>query len=208
MIASDTIQVETSFRFETISPSEEVYNLVYVLHGYGQLVRYFKEKFIGTQKPHTLFVFPEGKHRFYLNGVSGRVGASWMTKEWREDDIQFNINALNSLHKQLTTKYSSIKTITVLGFSQGGATAARWIASAGFSCNHFISWASVFPPDVTIVSFEHIAEKTTFVVGKNDEYFPEKTRVEHCDWYKKLGAEIITFDGKHDIHIETLNQLL
>ena len=29
-------------------------------------------------------------HRFYLEGSSGRVGASWMTKEAREDDKKEN----------------------------------------------------------------------------------------------------------------------
>ena len=33
-------------------------------------------------------IAPQGLHKFYLEGTSGRVGASWMTKENREDDIK------------------------------------------------------------------------------------------------------------------------
>ena len=70
--------------------------ILIALHGYGQLGQYFYRKFNSLEADFGLVV-PEGPHRFYLEGSSGRVGASWMTKEWREQDIQEN----NSYLKQL-----------------------------------------------------------------------------------------------------------
>lgn len=144
----EKIVVERSMRYETIIPNEPIKQVIYVLHGYGQLVSFFKRKFSSYQLPNTLFVFPEGMHRFYLQGSSGRVGASWMTKEWRENDIIENNQALSTLQNHIQQLYNPEKTI-VLGFSQGGATAARWVTSTNIKCDHFIAWGSVFPPDLS-----------------------------------------------------------
>ena len=58
------------------------------LHGYGQLVQFFSRHFRDLANLHRAFIFPQGPHKFYLEGVHGRVGASWMTKEDRLVDIQ------------------------------------------------------------------------------------------------------------------------
>ncbi|MFT7345493.1 MAG: putative esterase, partial [Lentimonas sp.] len=63
--------------------------LLIVLHGYGQLSQFFIQKFSSLTHQCDI-IAPEGMHRFYLNGSSGRVGASWMTKEERETDIEDN----------------------------------------------------------------------------------------------------------------------
>lgn len=202
------ISIPTHFRYELIQPKEEVKSIVYILHGYGQLVKYFSSKFVKLQLSNALLVFPEGKHRFYVNGVSGRVGASWMTKEWREDDIDFNVFALDSLNVILQKQFPNIQKTTIVGFSQGGATAARWATMGQVNCNHFISWASIFPPDIQLTNFDNVAKNTTFVVGNQDEYFPELEREKQLTWYRQLGADTVVFEGKHEIHLETLKQLL
>ena len=57
------------------------------LHGYGQLVEFFQRPFRDLATEDRVFVFPQAPHKFYINGVSGRVGASWMTKDERLKDI-------------------------------------------------------------------------------------------------------------------------
>ncbi|MBK6951958.1 MAG: hypothetical protein IPH24_07885 [Crocinitomicaceae bacterium] len=76
-------------------------NLVVVLHGYGQLASYFIQKFEFLDPENYYVIAPEGLHRFYLNGTSGRVGASWMTKENREDDITNYLLYLNALLEKI-----------------------------------------------------------------------------------------------------------
>ena len=111
--------------------------LVIVLHGYGQLTEFFSKKFqeLGNE---FVVICPEGMHRFYLEGTSGRVGASWMTKEWREQDIIENINALNGLVESIVKQLEPVK-IIVVGFSQGVATAARWIQNSVVKIDKFIA---------------------------------------------------------------------
>lgn len=201
------LEVPSSLRYRLLVPEGTVKSIVYVLHGYGQLVEYFHLKFTGVHSDDTLFVFPEGRHRFYLKGTSGRVGASWMTREWREEDIRLNVLSLDLLHREIIQKYPAEK-ITVLGFSQGGATAARWVAFGKVPCDHLISWASVYPPDLTTEAHATVAKKCTFVLGTEDEYFPVSEQDALLAAYQSMGIHTVRFEGKHDIHEETLKSIL
>lgn len=203
----EKIAVERSMRFETISTKEPIKQVIYVLHGYGQLVSFFKRKFNSLQLANTLFVFPEGMHRFYLQGSSGRVGASWMTKEWRENDILENNQALSMLHHHIEKKYTPEK-IIVLGFSQGGATAARWVASKKITCDHFIAWGSIFPPDLSETAEPLSALKKTAVFGNKDPFFPTKDLTEIQTTYTAQNFKCVIFDGEHDINATVLATIL
>ncbi len=205
--AEGKIDVPSSLRYRTLGVNENNKHLVYVLHGYGQLVEYFSQKFSDIPLKDVLFVFPEGRHRFYLRGTSGRVGASWMTKEWREEDIRLNILSLDLLHEMILKSISPEK-ITVIGFSQGGATAARWLAHGKINCDHFISWASVYPPDLAVEEQAGLAKKNTFVLGTEDEFFPKADQELLIEDYQSKGIHIARFEGTHDIDKETLINIL
>lgn len=183
--------------------------LLVVLHGYGQLARYFIHKF-NDLSDDWYVVAPEGLHRFYQNGHSGRVGASWMTKEDREMDIQDNLEWLHQLSKQLFAENNYEETV-LLGFSQGAATAARYFYGGQSYYNRFIVWASVLPPDLDaeeLFAKHQEATNNTFVVGTNDEFFSTEQQAEYCIFYKNLGFNVNQFEGKHDIDIPTLKEIL
>lgn len=183
--------------------------LVVVLHGYGQLPSYFIRKF------EVLFndwkvVAPEGLHRFYVNGHAGRVGASWMTKEAREMDIHDNMNYLNSLVEQLISR-QEYEEIVILGFSQGGATAARFFYQSKLPLTKLVIWASVLPPDLDPNSFfsTELDHKTTaFVLGDEDPFFTKEQQLEVKEYFSKMGYQIHTFQGKHDIDEKTLEVVM
>lgn len=199
-----SIIANKSYRYEILQGSEDSNTILYVLHGYGQLAKYFIRKF--ESYTNLTIVAPEGMHRFYLNGSSGRVGASWMTKEARELDIADNVNWLNELHKELT-KEKKFKKIWLLGFSQGGATAARWKELGEVSFDAMILWACVYPPDL-----ENVVTKgrssSYFVLGSEDEYYSGESADEITDFYRENGFEIIQYGGKHDIDKATLTDIL
>ena len=93
-----------------------------VLHGYGQLASRFLRGFESIATPTRLVVAPEGLSRFYLDAGAGRVGASWMTKEDRAHEIEDYLAYLAQVRAALIPPVP----LTILGFSQGVATAARW----------------------------------------------------------------------------------
>ncbi|MEY4604919.1 MAG: hypothetical protein RIT43_2211 [Bacteroidota bacterium] len=198
-------QFKKTYRYETYG-DQNASVLLYVLHGYGQLAPFFIRKFIPLENAY--IVAPEGMHRFYLNGTSGRVGASWMTKEEREDDISDNIQWLNALNKEICSR-GSYQKIIVLGFSQGGATAARWFNSTEMHADHLVMWSSVFPPDISKEKFVKPGDtRNFFVIGTNDAYFSGDAYDEAITFYSCLNFEVITYSGDHNIHTETLHSIL
>ena len=179
--------------------------ILVALHGYGQLAQFFARKFAALDQTYGIIV-PEGPHRFYLEGSSGRVGASWMTKEWREQDIEENTDYLLALIEKVKAENTAAR-IYLLGFSQGGATAARLYQSCPDLFEKLILWASVFPPDVSVQDFAK-AENLHFAIGNLDPYFLETQKGEVLQTYRNLGFKIHEFEGKHDIDPTTLSKIL
>jgi len=203
-----TITAKKTFRYYTFGDPSKASHLIFVLHGYGQLAEYFLRKFHSLPEKYFI-VAPEGMHRFYLNGSSGRIGASWMTKEEREFDIAENINWLNELNKMITEAHQ-FKKCTILGFSQGGATAARWFYNESIHPNQLIIWASVFPPDLKIDNEiqNSIKGSNYFIIGQNDEFYSSEEQLELLAFYKSKGFTSILNKGGHEIEIKTIKEIL
>lgn len=182
----------------------EADKVLIVLHGYGQLVQYFIRKF-DTLYNDYLIVAPEGPHRFYLNGFSGRVGASWMTKEKRLWDIADN----QAYIQQVVDTYGVGKEITILGFSQGGATATRFVDNTETAIHRLVIWAATYPDDVSIdptSKWQNI--KRHFVLGNEDPFFTTETALQALEKYQSLNFECHQFEGKHDIDCKVLTEIL
>ncbi|MDG1347566.1 MAG: alpha/beta hydrolase [Crocinitomicaceae bacterium] len=179
--------------------------LLIVLHGYGQLSTFFSRKFSKLQSNGYDILIPEGLHRFYLAGSAGRVGASWMTKEEREIDIQDNHAYLNEIIEMHGDAYEGI---SILGFSQGGATAARYYCENQDRFGFLILWASVFPPDIESLRTRLKGRNNYFVLGKQDEYFSTEKQKEVLNLHEELEMNVISFDGGHDIQKDILESIL
>ncbi|MFW5658828.1 MAG: alpha/beta hydrolase, partial [Bacteroidota bacterium] len=140
-------------RFMTLGQANADTREVWVVfHGYGQLVRYFIRHFHPLAN-HTRFMLaPEGLSRFYLgDGEWQRVGASWMTKESRLDEIDDQLRFLNQLFAQETQNINWAHTKLVLfGFSQGVATAWRWLLQGKLpvSASALVAWAGMPPQEL------------------------------------------------------------
>ncbi|MDB2656835.1 hypothetical protein N9Y60_02140 [Crocinitomicaceae bacterium] len=195
-----------TFRYEISSPSQEFDIVLYVLHGYGQQAQYFIRKFRPLFDK-MLVVAPEGMHRFYLQGSSGRVGASWMTKEAREDDISDNIHWLNELDAHISSEFKPKRKL-ILGFSQGGATAARWYHKGTVQFDAMILWACVFPPDLHPEEEIKQANNQHFAIGTEDEFYDAEAQETLVKFYLKKEFVTHQFEGKHDIHAITLDGIL
>ncbi|MBK6526944.1 MAG: alpha/beta hydrolase [Crocinitomicaceae bacterium] len=185
-------------------------NLIVALHGYGQLASYFIQKFEFLDPEKYFVIAPEGLHRFYLNGTSGRVGASWMTKENREDDITNYLQYLNALLEKIIIVNPYYKK-HLIGFSQGGATASRLIGSGRFKFDAFLLWAAVFPPDMNRQKIGNFSgSKNYLIIGDEDPYYSVEVIVHEQEKLKETGMkfEVIHFNGKHTIHSETLKKIL
>ncbi|ALJ01159.1 hypothetical protein DC20_03120 [Rufibacter tibetensis] len=190
--------------------STDTKHLWIVLHGYGQLARYFVRHFEGMADEQTAILAPEGLSRFYLEGFSGRVGATWMTKEERLHEISDYISYLN-LVRETALQEAPNATLHVLGFSQGGATACRWLVQAQWPIAQLVLWAGVFPDDMELASMgQALAHaRLTYVYGLQDSFVAEdkvQTQLARVQ-VAGLHPEIITFEGKHELNKEVLFRL-
>ncbi len=209
-VKENHITFEKSGRFFTYGNPEKASHLLVALHGYGQLANYFIRKFNVLNPDKYFIVCPEGLHRFYKTGTNGRVGASWMTKEDRFADIKDYVSFLDELNDDLTRQHT-FEQRTLLGFSQGGATASRWIGYGSCSFDTFLLWAAVFPPDMgTSVKTKFNTLKNYFVIGSKDEY----TSMDQAKTYHNslnsdgMNFEFVKFEGNHSIDIKLLQNLI
>lgn len=182
-----------------------------VCHGYGQLASYFLEHFSPIDSAGRVVVAPEGLSRFYLQGFSGRVGASWMTREDRLNEIQDYIRYLDAVWECVAGGHEarSLETV-VLGFSQGTATAARW-AARGVRSDRLILWAGGLPPDLTESDLTRLREiEIVLVVGNADPLANEASLSEQKAYFEQhdLRFRLVKFDGGHELHAKTLTTLV
>jgi predicted esterase len=206
MTKNTYLKIQKTARLTWVKGSDvQAKKLLIVLHGYGQLSTFFSRKFSEMQTNGHDIVIPEGLHRFYLAGSAGRVGASWMTKEEREADIADNHAYLSEILKIYRSEYEEF---SILGFSQGGATAARFHCENPALFKSLILWASIFPPDVESPETSLKGRNNYFVLGTQDEYFSTEKQKEVLNLHKELEMNVISFDGGHDIQKDVLESIL
>jgi predicted esterase len=167
--------------------------------------------FIAEADPHPVVIAPEGLSRFYLNGTSGRVGASWMTRDDRLHEINDHVNFLNRLAEKVLDECLPNVHITVLGFSQGTATVSRWLAQAWFRPALLILWSGSFPEDLEPVAVQSLLRglPLAIVIGTEDEYISAERVAQQQALLEQLGGSpnLITFTGKHELNRSVLQQL-
>ena len=169
-----------------------------VLHGYGQLAEFFVRKFGAIASEHRMIIAPEGLSRFYTQGFSGRVGASWMTREMRSEEIEDYLAYLDRVYDEIPPEAQ----VYLLGFSQGAATAARWFYSGRRKLKGLVLWCGVFPPDLPEPQEPQASDLPLMVVRATDDPFdsPEVEAEMKRNLQKvTLSPRLYTFSGGHDL---------
>ena len=192
--------------------SKKINNVWIVLHGYGMLSEYFIKKFDCIINETTLVIAPEATNRFYLGNNYTRVGASWMTKLDREQEISDNILFLDKLFSIIKKEigHDNFK-LNTLCFSQGGPTLVRWLMSNKLNTNSLILWGSDIPKDSLVIENKSRwnSMNLKIVIGKNDEYINEEKKQEFIGVVKSYGLkyDLIEYEGSHKIIEEELKKI-
>lgn len=168
-------------RLYSLGDYADVEDLWVICHGYGQLAARFIQDFAGMIVPGRLVVAPEGLHRFYLDpppaaAANRRVGATWMTREDRDTDIQDYCAYLDDVVKHVTQNSGARpQQIRALGFSQGAATVFRWATFGESEIDQLILWAGEVPPDADMPFAARRLRNTRVILahGTNDELVPD-----------------------------------
>ena len=181
-----------------------------VFHGYGQLAEFFIKKFEGLDPKKNFIIAPQGLSKYYLEGVYGRVGASWMTKEDRLTEIDNQYSYIQAVLEDIGD--ISKKQLVYFGFSQGTATMGRFAAYAKIPFHQMIIWAGTFPPDTNPQDWKYLTENEEihYYTSRDDVYFKE----EMIDNQKKTLMEAIGrepqlhwYEGGHRVIAEIIKTL-
>jgi predicted esterase len=209
------IKVERTARYYTLGElNSKTKSVWFVIHGYGQLAQFFIKKFVQIQDEETVVIAPEAISRFYLDDKYNRVGASWMTKDLRQSEIDEYVAYLNQVYgKVLKDSDLTDVEVNLLGFSQGCATVCRWLGDGHIKCNRLLLWAGFFSNGISEViepkKLHNI--KTYYVYGDNDEFltaYPEIAQKFQENMIAEINPEIISFEGKHTIDEATLKEIV
>lgn len=184
--------------------------LLTALHGYGQHPQFFIRKFTHLAGPSFGVLAPEGLHRFYTKGSTGRVGASWMTREDRLNDIADLNRYLADLHAH--TPFDLPKKRVLLGFSQGTATAVRFFCSAPHLFDRLVLWAGSFPPDLDLPANAAVLNTVGIdvAVGDHDEVVTAEHITEVSELLNRHGVKfrLHRYHGGHDVDADLLSTLI
>lgn len=207
-----TIRFEQSAHYhfsKTVHGQED--ELWIVLHGYGQLAEYFLKKFVPFFKENRLIVAPEANNHSYLKGFTGRVGANWMTSHERETAILNNHRYLNTLLEFLLLRLKNNPTIKVLGFSQGAATATRWVSQLKVPVDTLVLCSGGFAHDLTLPKSSKIFKdmKVYSINGLHDPMLTDEVKEKQQAMIEALGISVVslTFDGEHELDEASLRKI-
>jgi predicted esterase len=198
----------------------EARRIWFVLHGYGQLAPRFATAFASAVPPDTCVVAPEGLSRFYLEAPRAdgahlqRVGATWLTRESRESEIRDAHRWLDRVHAAVMDEVRgpSPPACGVLGFSQGVATAMRWIADGAVRPAAFVAWAGGLATDVDVPRFRAKTggADVVLVAGDQDRLVSEEALARTLETLRTMhpSPRLVRFAGGHSLEPVTLAALL
>jgi len=215
------VEVPRTARYYTVGDAAAARAAWVVLHGYGQLAGYFIRHFAPLAEGR-LVVAPEALSRFYLESREGdagahgrRIGATWMTREDRDAEMRDYVRYLDLALAAAALDVDWARTpLGVLGFSQGTATACRWLqarAARGVApAARLVLWAGEVPPDLDLDAPWLRATRLTIVVGDADPY---ATPTYVAALRERLDAhgvayELVPFAGGHQLDGPTLARIV
>lgn len=199
-------------------PGEHIEDVWFVCHGYGQLALDFVREFECIADGRRLIVVPEALSRYYIatgpgfHAADAKIGAAWMTREDRDAEIADYVGYLDDLYAEIMGDIGHRKvSVTVLGFSQGGATANRWLTRGSSHADRLLMWGCLLASDSDLnqaAAFFRDVE-LTLVYGTRDQFASTGMIADYEVLLKSHGIpySVVSFDGGHRMDRETLQSL-
>lgn len=210
-----TTTIERTVRY-VLSPRiaddipRQIDDLWLLFHGYAQTAPEFFDA-AGPLLDASGFdaIAPEGPSRFYARSGRGDVVASWMTSVEREAEIAEYLRFFENLLTDIDIPPTS--RLHLLGFSQGVATALRFLAESTRTIASCILWSAGFRRDELENAADAIAETGRFylVDGEADPLVEVDVIDRLADDLRSLGAAVErrSHPGRHELDADLLRGL-
>lgn len=203
---------KTAHYYTLGEPGPQIRQIWIVCHGYAQLASDFIRDFTLLDNGSTMVVAPEGLNHFYKKGFTGPVGANWMTRHCREEEIADNGAYLQALLNRYVSLLPADVRIVLLGFSQGTATICRWILRYHPHFHDLVMWAGMPPEDLDYQGHKvYLSDKNLFLLyGSNDPFLtPDRfAQLQEMEENSGLDFSESSFNGGHEIPGDALRDLM
>lgn len=206
------LNVTRTARYFTLGDPATAGHVWFAIHGYGQLAATFLTHLATLNAPSRLLVAPEALSRFYLSEGKGPPGASWMTKEDREHEIQDYVSFLDQVSAEIRSRCPAGTRFYGFGFSQGVATLGRWFDRGTARLDGFCLWAGTLPQEMVLAQ-RHPAldgQPIALVLGQRDKYLDQDWLDNETRRVSSAGASEVrqfSFDGGHRLDRTVLAQV-
>ncbi len=230
-VAMHKITVARTARYAVVGAAPaRAARLWIAFHGYAHRAEDFVAPFAESVPTDTRVIAPEGLSRFYLEmprpdgGHLTRTGASWLTRDDRDDELRDALAMLHSVVAREVTDVAAARgqtpAIGVLGFSQGVAMSMRWVADAANNpalgqhtpVSAHVLWAGGLAHDVSDDSLRAGWKHTQVhvVAGERDKFASDTTRASLRTRLSSIGVKSHehSFDGGHRLDTLLLATLL
>tara|TARA_B100000780_G_scaffold277547_1_gene248495 strand:- start:10845 stop:11531 length:687 start_codon:yes stop_codon:yes gene_type:complete len=209
-ISEHPIEITKKARwFHTGENPSEACEVIVVLHGYGQHPAYMLNGIRELEGGGRSICAPEGLSRFYVNGFDGKIGASWMTSDDRASEIHDHLSYLNKWWTSLNIEDSV--SVTLIGFSQGVATAARWL-NHGMKVDKVIFASGTLPTEWNQEepNLDKRISEIHLIRPIDDEYGSLDVHEKEVDMLKQWGHNVTSHkpNGTHKLSAAVINKIL
>lgn len=183
-------------------------NVWLVFHGIGYLSRYFLKYFKHLDAEENYIIAPQAQSKYYLNGAYRHVGASWLTKENTEAEIENMLNYLDAVFE--AENLTDFENLNILGYSQGVSVATRFVARRKIQCKNLIMHSGKVPQELRTEDFSLLKNtRFSFIYGTKDEYLQKGIIEVEEKRLRELfpeNLEILSFDGKHEVNTDLISK--
>ena len=206
------VTYNTTNSYSTLNTlTDKTKNVWFVCHGIGYLSKYFLKYFDELDSDENYIIAPQAQSKYYLGSAYKHVGSNWLTKENTAKEIENVMHYFDAVLE--AEKLPETVNLIVLGFSQGVSVATRYVAKRKLKCDQLVLLAGGIPKELGIQDFEFLngETKVSFIYGNQDEYVATIFLVDaKRRFYDLFGsdAEIIIFDGKHEVPKKLINGLV
>ena len=194
--------------------TENTKNIWLVCHGIGYLSRYFIRHFNHLNPSENYIIAPQAQSKYYLKSDYRHVGASWLTRENTEADIENVLNYLDEVYaEEILYKKNLAKTpnLIILGYSQGVSVATRFLARRKIKCDQLILHSGKIPAEISAEELEFLKDtNVTYLYGTEDEYLKKGIIEVEEERLKTLfpnNLEVLTYNGGHEFNTEIIEKL-
>ncbi len=189
--------------------TEKTKNVWLVCHGIGYLSRYFIRHFNHLDVDENYIIAPQAQSKYYLKSDYRHVGASWLTRENLEAEIDNVLNYLDEVFME--ENLAEVPNLIVLGYSQGVSVATRYLAQRKINCAQLILHSGKVPAELTAKDFAFLKDtKVTYLYGTQDEYLKKSIIEVEEPRLKSLfpyNFELQTYDGGHEFNTDIIEKL-